>query len=121
MIGLIELALFLAVVVGVTMLLYGLLGSALAERRARRPGAWRLEERSDGELARTLRAVRRGDEPLLLGSVPIAAADFDTRIYEHPRRGPATRWTRSTLAATARAAALERVRRSNSVRLPDPS
>ena len=71
----------LVVVVGVTALLYWYLRGWLAERRAERPGTWRLEERSDGELV-TLRAVRRGDEPLLLGSVPIAASDFDTRIYE---------------------------------------
>ena len=71
----------LVVVVGVTALLYWYLRGWLSERRAARPGAWRLEERSDGELL-TLRAVRRGDEPLLLGSVAIAATDFDTRIYE---------------------------------------
>ena len=45
-----------------------------------RKGPWRLEERSDGELI-TLRAVRPGDEPLLLGSAPIAAQDFDDKLH----------------------------------------
>ncbi len=45
-----------------------------------RSGPWRLEERSDGELI-TLRAVRPGDEPLLLGSAPIGAQDFDDKLH----------------------------------------
>ena len=44
-------------------------------------GRWRLEERSDGELL-TLHAVRPGDDPLLLGSAPIGAADIDSKLYE---------------------------------------
>ena len=52
-----------------------------AATRPPRPGRWRIEERSDGELL-TLHAVRPGDEPLLLGSAPTGAADFDSRVYE---------------------------------------
>ena len=65
----------LVVTTGVLVLVRGW----IADRRKRRPGAWRVEERSDGELV-TLRAVRRDDEPLLLGHVHIAATDFDDRI-----------------------------------------
>ena len=48
--------------------------------RARR-GGWRLEERSDAGCVRLL-AVRAGDPPLELGSVPVAEEDFDSRLYE---------------------------------------
>lgn len=71
----------LIVVVVLAAAVFVLVRGWIAERRARRPGRWRLEERSDGELV-TLRAVRSGDEPLLLGSVPVAAQDFDSRLYE---------------------------------------
>lgn len=73
--------LVLVLVVVLTAVIWTLVRNWLAQRRDRRPQRWSLEERSDGELV-TLRAMRRGDEPLLLGSVPIAAADFDTRLYE---------------------------------------
>ena len=48
--------------------------------RARR-GGWRLEERSDAGAVRLL-AVRTGESPLELGSVPVADEDFDSRLYE---------------------------------------
>jgi hypothetical protein len=44
-------------------------------------GAWRLEEVSDGEML-IVRAVRPGDEALLVGGIPFASADFDMRIEE---------------------------------------
>jgi hypothetical protein len=73
--GLLILLVALAITTGVFVLMRGWLAG-----RARR-GRWRLDERSDGELL-TLHAVRPGDEPLLLGSAPIAAADFDDKVYE---------------------------------------
>jgi hypothetical protein len=74
-IGVIELVLILGVTVGIVMLLRGWMAN-----RARR-GGWRLEERSDAGAVRLL-AVRAGDAPLELGSVPVAEADFDSRLYE---------------------------------------
>ena len=48
--------------------------------RARR-GGWRLEERSDAGAVRLL-AVKTGESPLELGSLPVAEAEFDSRLYE---------------------------------------
>ena len=61
-----------------------LLARSLAARRRERQrvsGRWTLDERSDGELVSVL-AVHPAQEPLLIGAVPFAAADFDFRIEE---------------------------------------
>jgi hypothetical protein len=50
-------------------------------RRGRDGQPWALEEVSDGELV-TVRAVRPGNEPLLVGAVPFASADFESRLEE---------------------------------------
>jgi hypothetical protein len=46
-----------------------------------RDAPWELEERSDGELVSVL-AVHPANEPLLIGAVPFASADFEMRIEE---------------------------------------
>jgi hypothetical protein len=73
--GLLILLVLVIVASGVLVIVRGWMAD-----RARR-GPWRLDESSDGELL-TLHAVRPGDEPLLLGSVPIGAQEFDSKLYE---------------------------------------
>jgi hypothetical protein len=76
---LLALLLVLLLVVALVVAVAGWLRRAAAERQASAP--WRLEEISDGELV-SVRAVRPGHEPLLVGAVPFAAADFESRIEE---------------------------------------
>jgi hypothetical protein len=68
----------LAVVVLVVATVYVV--GALARRRLESRQPWAVKEASDGELV-SLSAVKPGCEPLLLGAVPIAATDFDSRLY----------------------------------------
>ena len=70
------LLLIVALVMGVLFLLQR---AASQRRQARRP--WQLDERSDGELI-ALYATKPGRDELLVGSVPFAASDFDTQLYE---------------------------------------
>ena len=60
--------------------------AAVAWARGRRQagrdaGPWELDEVSDGEMV-TVLAVHPANEPLLVGAVPFASPDFDTRIEE---------------------------------------
>jgi hypothetical protein len=56
-------------------------------RRRREAGApWRMVEDSDGE-AISVFAARPGQERLLIGYVPFAAQDFDSRLYELRAQG----------------------------------
>jgi len=73
----------LAVLVLLVLAAVGLARSLAARRRerARTSGVWTLDEQSDGELVSVL-AVHPVKEPLLIGAVPFAAADFDFRIEE---------------------------------------
>jgi hypothetical protein len=72
-------ALILLVVV-VIVVAVGYALSALAQRRLQAGRPWKVEETSDGELV-SISAVKPGSQPLLLGAVPIAADDFDSRLY----------------------------------------
>jgi hypothetical protein len=73
--GLLIVVVALLITSGVLVLVRGWL-----EDRRRR-GGWRLEERSDAGAVRLL-AVRTGETPLDLGSVPVSEDDFDSRLYE---------------------------------------
>jgi hypothetical protein len=73
----VEAIVVLAVIGGA--IVFGL--STLLRRAREQRAPWRMIEDSDGELV-TLYACRPGHERLLLGSVPIAASDFDSRLYE---------------------------------------
>lgn len=44
-------------------------------------GHWFVEEESDGEQV-CVYACRPGEDHLLIGAVPFAARDFDSRLYE---------------------------------------
>jgi len=56
-------------------------------RRRRDAGApWRMVEDSDGE-AISVFAARPGQERLLIGYIPFAAQDFDSRLYELRAQG----------------------------------
>jgi hypothetical protein len=63
----------------VALVLYTLATTVRRRREARAP--WRMVEDSDGEAIRVF-AVRPGHERLLIGSVPFAAPDFDSQLYE---------------------------------------
>jgi hypothetical protein len=72
----------LVVLLLLVLLVVALVLAARAMARRRRTGGeWELEEVSDGELV-TVRAVRPGDQPLLVGAVPFASADFESRLEE---------------------------------------
>jgi len=73
-------AVVLLVIVALVMGVLFLLQRA-ASRRRQAHTPWQLDERSDGELI-ALYATGPGRDELLVGSVPFAAADFDTQLYE---------------------------------------
>jgi hypothetical protein len=73
-------ALVLLVIVVLVLAAIVIAGQGIQRRRMARR-AWELEERSDGELV-AVYATKPGRSDLLLGSVPIAAEDFDIRLYE---------------------------------------
>lgn len=54
--------------------------STVRKRRDER-APWKMVEDSDGEAIQVF-AARPGQERLLIGYVPFAAADFDSRLYE---------------------------------------
>ena len=68
------------VVLALLVLLVLALARAISSR-TRATGRWALDESSDGELV-TVLAVHPGKERLLIGSVPIAAADFAQRLED---------------------------------------
>lgn len=78
-------ALFLmAVVGGVCVAGLGLWVKTLKaarHRRLARRQPWQLEEHSDGELL-VIYAVKPNESPLLIGAVPFAANDFNSRIED---------------------------------------
>lgn len=61
------------------VIVYATLTVVNRRRAARAP--WRMVEDSDGE-AIQVSAARPGQERLLIGYVPFAAPDFDSRLYE---------------------------------------
>jgi hypothetical protein len=63
----------------VALVLYAVLSTVRRSREARAP--WRMAEDSDGEAIRVY-AARPGQARLLIGSVPFAAPDFDSQLYE---------------------------------------
>jgi hypothetical protein len=63
----------------ILLVVYATLTVLNRRREARAP--WRMVEDSDGE-AIQLFAARPGQERLLIGYVPFAAPDFDSRLYE---------------------------------------
>jgi hypothetical protein len=63
----------------VALVLYAVVSTIRRRREARAP--WRMVEDSDGEAIQVF-AARPGQERLLIGSVPFAAPDFDSRLYE---------------------------------------
>lgn len=77
-------AVFFSVLVTLTIIVIRPVGRAALRRyRAWRDKRtpWELSDpESDGEMAYVY-AKRPGEEHLLIGAVPIAAADFDARLY----------------------------------------
>jgi len=63
----------------VALVLYAIV--AMVRRRREAGAPWRMVEDSDGE-AISVFAARPGQERLLIGYVPFAAQDFDSRLYE---------------------------------------
>jgi hypothetical protein len=53
----------------------------LVQRRREARAPWRMVEDAAGETIEVY-AVRHGHERLLIGSVPFADEDFDSRLYE---------------------------------------
>lgn len=70
----------LLVIVVIVLAVAVIVSRSMGDRRQSRRG-WQLQERSDGELI-SVYATKPGSEELLLGSVPVAAPDFDMRLYE---------------------------------------
>ena len=71
-------AILVIVLVGL-VLFYATVTLVNRRREARAP--WRMVEDSDGEAIQVF-AARPGQERLLIGYVPFAAPDFDSRLYE---------------------------------------
>ena len=61
------------------LVVYVALATLRRRREARAP--WKMVEDSDGEAIQVF-AARPGQERLLIGYVPFAAPDFDSRLYE---------------------------------------
>ena len=70
-----------AAVVLLLIVVIVLAAAVIVTQSIRRRRGWEIQERSDGELV-ALYASKPGGEDLLVGSVPIAAPDFDIRLYE---------------------------------------
>ncbi len=77
----------LAVLVVVLVLIVVLIVSLVAARRATR-APWTLREESDGAAMKVL-AVKRGQPPLLVSSVPFDSEDFDGQLFEARSEGRA--------------------------------
>jgi hypothetical protein len=70
----------LLVIVVILLAVAVIVTRSMGEKRLSRRG-WELQERSDGEQI-SVYATKPGSEEPLLGSVQVAAPDFDMRLYE---------------------------------------
>lgn len=76
------------IIIGVLRELIRLAWRAWHRRRHQR---WHIEEQSDGEMVAVF--AERPGEKLLIGAVPFAADDFDTRLYGLRAEGRAKVYT----------------------------